>query len=325
MTTATRASSPRFRRPEARRGVALTADDVSILWHVYRHRVIDSASLYQLFPNRSRQVISRRLRKLWEGEFLDRPLSQNRKNSVRGGSDFLVYALAREGARLLQDEHDAPLGVSRWTQKNAELKPMAIQHHLSITRFMVRFASDVAMREGARLLYADELLPAETRQPGRGLANTIRADVPWPVPGRQQGTAPDQIFGLEMAGERQVFFLEIDQGTETIEPNERRLKSPRFWSDTSFLRKMLIYGAAFRCGAHKRQFGIPVFRVLTVTTTLGRVQVMQEAYQRHLTRGENKTPPGFFLFTDWGSIQAASGGLLGQALVNAAGNQVQLS
>lgn len=324
MTTVTRASSPRFRRPETRRGVALTEDDISILWHVYRHRVIDSASLYQLFPNRSRQVISRRLRKLWEGEFLDRPLSQNRKNSVRGGSDFLVYALAREGARLLRDEHDAPLAGARWTQKNVELKPMAIQHHLSITRFMVRCAGDVARRGDARLLYADELLPVETRQQGRGLANTIRADVPWPVPGRQQGTAPDQIFGIDVAGERQVLFLEIDQGTETIEPNERRLKSPRFWSDTSFLRKMLIYGAAFRSGAHKRQFGIPVFRVLTVTTNPGRVKVMQEAYQRHLSSGEHKTPPGFFLFTDWRSIEATSGGLLQQTFENGIGKQVRL-
>ena len=38
-------------------------------------------SLYSLFPNRSEQVISRRLRRLWQNNLLDRPLAQNIRNA----------------------------------------------------------------------------------------------------------------------------------------------------------------------------------------------------------------------------------------------------
>lgn len=329
--TVTRASSRRFRRPETIPGVAATEDDVAILYHVWRHRVLDSKSLYRLFPDRSNQVISRRLRKLWMGGFLDRPLSQNRRNAVTAGSDYLVYAIAREGARLLRDGYNAPIQVERWTQKNAELKPMSIAHHLATARFMVDFSTRAQAVPNAMLRYADEIIaPAPGSKPA-GLSYTLRADVPWFIPGKKpgnqakgQGTAPDQVFALDYNGERQVFFLEIDQGTETIEPGKRRLQTERFWTETSFLRKMLIYGAAFRSGQHTRQFGLPSFRVLTVTTNQRRVAEMQATYDRHLSKGDNKTQAGLFLFTDWETLSQSARPLADLPLVTGTGRTVAL-
>ena len=319
--TQTRVSRPRFKRREPPPGIALTDDDLAILWTVYRHRLIDSQSIYRLFPNRSRQVISRRLRRLFDTDHLDRPLSQNHGNRLTPGTDHFIYALARLGARRLQKIDPQVPEPVRWTQKNAELKPLSIEHHMAITRFMTFAAERCAAHPDATLRYADEIIDHSQRPAGQGLANIIRADVKWHINGRSEGTAPDQIFALDVDDERQYFFLEIDEGSETVEPGDRRRRSMRFWRDTSLLRKFLIYSAAFRAGEHKRQFGIPVFRVLTVTTSPERIETMQEAYRNHLISGQNKTTPGLLLFTDWDALAASQDGLV---VVNAAGRKVRL-
>jgi hypothetical protein len=120
------------------------------------------------------------------------------------------------------------------------------------------------------------------------------------------GTAPDAIVGIEVDGKKQILFVEIDRGTETIEPTERQLKSERFWRDTSFLRKMLIYSAVFRTKAHQAQLGLPVFRVLTITTQPGRVRIMQNSFGRYLENGQDRVTPGLFLFSDWTTLETAS-------------------
>jgi Replication-relaxation len=321
----TRRTNSRFKRPPAPPAITLTEDDVSILWHVFRHRLIDSRSLYSLFPNRSDQVISRRLNRLWKNEFLDRPVAQNIKSTLTPGSDYLVYALAREGARFLRTQHGIETAPERWSHKNAKLRPQSIQHHLSTTRLLVRLAVDIHAHVNAQLTYGDTLLagaPVSKRRRS-GLSNTLRTAVDWYGQSSIQGTAPDQVFGITINGEKQFIFLEIDEGTETVEPNAQKLRSERFWRETSFLRKMAIYSAAFRSGAHKKQFLLPSFRVLTVTTSPERVETMQTAYRSHLTEGERKVPPGLFLFTDWQALKAFEGSLLSLPLQNAAGRVVR--
>lgn len=321
--TRVRASSPRYRRPEEMAGIALTDDDRSILWHVFRHRLIDSASLYALHPHRSRQVLSRRLRRLWETEFLDRPIQQSRRAMLREGSDPLVYALAREGARFLRDEYSLDLSPDRWSQKNRELKPLSIQHHLATTRFMVRAAVDTTAIAGARFLYGDEVIQPTAKVAGspRGLSTTLRAVVPWYGITSEQGTAPDAVFAIDVNGDRQIIFLEMDQGTETVEPNARKIRTPQFWRDTSILRKMAIYAAAFRSKAHEHQFGIKAFRVLFVTRGAGRIGVMQDAYRKHLTEPALQAPPGLFLFAEADAV-GRDGNFLSLPLMNAGGREI---
>jgi hypothetical protein len=260
---------------------------------------------------------------MWETGYLDRPKAQNFKNRALNGSEYLVYAIGNKGALTLRDRFGADIEPSHWTQKNASLKPLTLQHSLSITRFMVRMAVATQAHENARMIYSDEFLPPS--KGGRGLANTLRATVEWQGRRSEQGTAPDQIFGLSINGETQYFCLEIDEGTETIVPNKQRQQSARFWHETSILRKMLIYAAAFQQKAHVHQYKIPVFRVLTVTTNADRVAKMQDAFKQHLAVGKYPAKAGLFLFTDWEALEGFVGLQSDVVFENAQGASVGLA
>jgi hypothetical protein len=63
-------------------------------------------------------------------------------------------------------------------------------------------------------------------------------------------------------------------------------------SQTSFYRKLLAYEATWTQNVHRKLFGWPRFRVLTVTTNPHRLATIVEAC-RSLKHGH-----GLFLFTD---------------------------
>ena len=308
-----RAPSPRYRTDDPSPVVQLQADDIEILWHVYCNRVIDAKSIYMLFPNRSEQVISRRLNRLRKGPqpFLTRlPQAMNRLQ-LRLGSDPQAYAIATRGAQALRLHRGIELPEHRWAQKNRELKPSTIQHDLATSKFMARLYRDASFAGGdVRVLYQQEFLPAgqgPMKSKPSGLKNTLRTAITnWHGYRGEQGTAPDRIFAFVANGKRQYFFLEMDEGTETIVPGEARLREPSFWRDTSLLRKFVIYASAFETKAHQLAFGIEVFRVLTVTTNPRRAETMREACRAHLKR----IRPGLFLFADWESLNAYRGSTL---------------
>lgn len=308
-----RAPSPRYHTDDPAPVVRLQEDDIDILWHVFCNRVIDAKSIYSLFPHRTAQVISRRLNRLRKGPrpFLNRlPQAMNRIQ-LRLGSDPQVYAIATLGAQALRLHRGVELPEHRWAQKNRELKPISIQHDIATSRFMARLRRDAALAGGdARLLYQQEFdthgKAGEVTKHG-GLKNTLRTDITnWHGYRGEQGTAPDRIFAFSSNGKRQYFFLEMDEGTETIVPNEARLRKPSFWRDTSLLRKFVIYASAFETKAHVTAFDIPVFRVLTITTKPGRAEAMKEACQVHLKH----IRPGLFIFADWENLNAHLGSAL---------------
>lgn len=308
-----RAPSPRYRTDDPAPVVHLQEDDIEILWHVFCNRVIDAKSLYALFPNRSEQVISRRLNRLRKGPrpYLNRlPQAMNRLQ-LRKGSDPQVYAIATLGAQALRLHRGIELPEHRWAQKNRELKPITIQHDVATSRFMARLRRDAFLAgDGVRLLYQQEF-DAKGKSVGvakqGGLKNTLRTDITnWHGYRGEQGTAPDRVFAFVANGKRHYFFLEMDEGTETIAPGETRLREPSFWRDTSLLRKFVIYASAFETKAHVEAFNIPVFRVLTVTTKPARSEAMRAACRAHL----KNIRPGLFLFADWESLNAHTGSVL---------------
>jgi hypothetical protein len=297
-----RAPSPRYRTDDPAPVIQLQQDDVEILWHVFCNRVIDAKSIYMLFPNRSEQVISRRLNRLRKGPrpFLNRlPQAVNRLQ-LRNGSDPQVYAIATLGAQALRLHRGIELPEHRWAQKNRELKPSTIQHDVSTSRFMAMLYRDAVLAGGdVRILYQQEFTAAGQgafKSRPSGPKNTLRTVITnWHGYRGEQGTSPDRIFAFTANGRRQYFFLEVDEGTETIVPGEARLRAPSFWRDTSLLRKFVIYASAFETKAHVAAFDIPVFRVITVAKKPGRVTAMQEACRKHL----KNVRPGLFLFADW--------------------------
>ena len=308
-----RAPSPRFRNDDPAPVIHLQADDIEILWHVFCNRVIDAKSIYLLFPKRSEQGISRRLNRLRKGPrpYLNRlPQAMNRLQ-LRQGSDPQVYAIATLGAQALRLHRGIEMPEHRWAQKNRELRPNTIQHDIATSRFMARLRRDAMLVGGdALVLYQQEFdvvgKGGATAKHG-GLKNTLRTNISgWHGYRGEQGTAPDRIFAFSANGNRHYFFLEMDEGTETIAPGEARLREPIFWRDTSLLRKFVIYASALQERTHVAAFGIPIFRVLTVTTKPGRAEAMRHACRIHLKHAK----PGFFLFADWESLNAHTGSIL---------------
>ena len=306
-----RAPSPRYRTDDPAPVIHLQEDDIEILWHVYCNRVIDAKSLYSLFPNRSEQVISRRLNRLRKGPrpYLNRlPQAMNRLQ-LRNGSDPQVYAIATLGAQALRFHRGITLPEHRWAQKNRELKPSTIQHDVATSRFMARLRRDAMLAGGdVKVLYQQEF-EAQGGSSSKlgGLKNTLKTAITsWHGYRGEQGTAPDRFFAFTDGVNRQYFFLEIDEGTETIVPGEARLREPSFWRDTSLLRKFVIYASAFETKAHVAAFKIPAFRVLTITTKPGRAKAMQEACRVHLKH----VRPGLLLFSDWERLKSHKDSLL---------------
>ena len=103
------------------------------------------------------------------------------------------------------------------------------------------------------------------------------------------GVIPDRVFALEFPDQngnssRTFFFLEADRGTMPV--------TRRNLSQTSFYRKLLAYEATWSQSIHRTRFGFHRFRVLTVTTSTGRVKSLVNACAQ-LEHGHR-----LFLFAD---------------------------
>jgi len=101
-----KARAPRFkRRPKAVGRLALQERDIEIIRLVDEYRFLDSEQMCALVQG-SKQVILRRLQKLFHHGYLDRPINQI--NPFLGYRK-MVYALGDKGADLLAER----LGIDR--------------------------------------------------------------------------------------------------------------------------------------------------------------------------------------------------------------------
>ena len=184
---------------------------------------------------------------------------------------------------------------------------MSIEHTLETTHFVVRLEVAIRDREGVELFYLDEIIKryAPVKLKRSYIPTTLRPTMDWNGYHEPEGTKPDQVIQIHdinapEGNQNRFLMIEIDRGTETIEPTKRVLSNPRtFFRGSSLLRKFIVYQRAFRQKTHIKVFGIPAFQVLTVTQKPGRVADMQRTYQAHQTKGSHAINPGFFLFADW--------------------------
>jgi hypothetical protein len=289
----------------------LTPRDLAILRAVYRHRLLRSTHLVALSGG-SRQATLRRLQLLFHHGYLDRPSMQ--LDWYARGSEPLVYALGNRGAELLETEGVVRRGGVRWDTKNRNLSRVFLHHTLAVAEIMVAFEVACRAHEGVRFIPPEEVLQrasAETRR--------LRLPFRWQVEARHDGklhrlgVEPDRIFGLDFHGmpenRRQAyFFLEADRGTMPV--------MRKGLAQTSFFRKILAYKETWGQGLHQKHFGIPNFRVLTVTTSPERVVHLVEAC-RIITGGAR-----LFLFADENSLNR--GDILLHEWVNGQGELVRL-
>lgn len=190
-------------------------------------------------PKRPNTNLARRLAKLFHHGYLDRI------RTVRGGE--LVYGLGGAGAELLRTRQpQLPVPMTDWAEKNRDLSQLYIDHTLMIARF--RAALTVALRETPSTQL--ELFERESR--------SLKAE--WQYSGRRAYVNPDAFFLLRDTArpegrQRSAFFLEADRSTMSLD----RLRT-----------KFANYSRMYADRVHQDRFGVPSFRVVTVTKSAER-------------------------------------------------------
>jgi hypothetical protein len=278
---------PRFKRVIEIQPIQLTDRDWDIIRRVHRHRFLRSTHIVALIGGSPQQLL-RRLQLLYHHGYLERPRAQI-DYYHRGGSRHLVYGVGSKGAAVLRQESNSDRQDLDTSRKNRGIGRLFLEHALLISDVMVGL--ELACRKSGivRLLTGNQIpLPdhiQNQREPFR-----------WNVtlPNRQKlGIVPDQVFALEFIGQppgrnRAFFFLEADRSTMPV--TRQNLKQ------TSFYRKLLAYEATWTQGLHRSRFGFHRFRIITVTSSLRRVENIVASCQ-NLERGH-----GLFLFADRDSL-----------------------
>ncbi len=269
---------PRFRRHDPP-PFRLTTDDLTIIRHVAEHRFLRSTHIVRLI-GRAPDKVLRRLAALYHHGFLDRPRAQIDHFNAAGSSP-LIYALGNKGATL-----DAWTGID-WTDKNRDVKRPYIEHALMVADFMVAMECAVRNRPGIKLVRAREIIADVARSPGIAIRAWTMTAV---VPGAETEVAvtPDKVFGIEFTdtGRRNYFVVEADRSTMPID-------RPSL-AQSSFRKKLLVYHHGHKAKRHAALWGIPGFRVLTLTKSRDRIASMIGSLQAITAdKGSN-----VFLFAD---------------------------
>jgi hypothetical protein len=288
MEAATRERGRLFVRPAQPRPLTIKPRHIELLTNVGRFRLATAAQLAAL-DGGSEQNVSRELLALWENEYVERVPGQVSSRRLYAGSQSTVYALTRKGAALLRrngaDVRRRTLDVIDKTNRAGW---RFIEHKVDTTAFMVNLELAVQARPELALLPRAVLLddaPKARRDRRVRLTAKVRIDGIH----RAHSVDPDEFFGLRFSDteEESYFMYECDRGEMPVE----RYSSKQ---QTYFAKKMQIYLAANRENVHVRELGIRNFRVLTQTTTRGRVDEMIAALER-LTEGRGSN---MFLFID---------------------------
>lgn len=293
---------PRFSRTRLPGAIRLTERDLLILRHVHENRILSSWHICELLPEFSRAETLRRLQLLYHHGFLDRPRAQLGDLYLVKGSAPIAYALDAKGAQALSERLGVPVSELGWKAKNRELTRLFYEHTLFVSSVMVAFERACRERGNARIVPFAEILagkapPATRRLPRPQTWNVKVSAAESSDVDRTQtvGITPDKIFGVQLLDlpegrNTAYFFLEADRAEMPV--IRRRLSNA-----TSIFKKLVTYHATNRQAIHRGRFGMPSFRVLTVTTSPARVETMQGAYAR--LKG---APANVFLFTDLPSL-----------------------
>jgi hypothetical protein len=304
----------RFRRADPQ-SIRLTADDISVIRHVARHRFLRSTHLIQLLHDRSPKKLLERLGALYHNGYLDRPRAQLEYYATAGSAP-LVYAIGNRGAALLAETDGLPRAKVDWTDKNRTAGRIFIEHTLLTADVAVSFERASQTRDDVKLIDAQTILagaPDATRN----------AQNPWALPARiiQDGKShdihviPDKVFGVDFTAtrKRSYFFVEADRATMPVVRSHPR--------QTSFQQKFFAYLAGAGPGnAHGKRFGIGNFRVLTITTSKERIGTMLAA----LKRATNGNGSNQFLFVDREALRACAD-ILALEWISGKGERVRLS
>lgn len=177
---------------------------------VNRHRFLRSHHVVDLVGGSQQQVL-RRLQKLYQHGYLERPICQI-DYYHKGGSKSIAYCLASRGAAHLRRMHNTPFSRLDWISRTDVRKRLFLEHSLMVSDIMVAIEAACGKRGDVRLPIEHEIsLPTATR--------SQRAPFQWTVKGigkETLGVIPDRIFALEFRNQAQriLYFLEADRGDD---------------------------------------------------------------------------------------------------------------
>ncbi len=280
--------SKRFSRDkELTPNIHLTHDDHAIMLSAIRRRLITNTQLHALFSSRSSQKLTRRVRALFKVGLLDKPQVQVRLFKPGAGSNSHAVAITDNGVRAVEDYYKLQIPGSRWSRRNLLLRPQSVEHILETTGFMiavetaVQKRNSITMRDGFDVVMASD---QQIQKKSKPLSFTV--PVKWNGRTLRRGIEPDELLCLTYADRPEGkntanFVVEIDRGTETIEPGEAILKTEAFYRRSSILLKYVIYANAFHNQSCKC-FGFGAFRMLMVTSTPSRMAEMQKLEEKYL-------------------------------------------
>lgn len=278
-----RGQTDKLRRFKRTAGVTrtVTRDDLTLFQLLDAVRLADSRQLkLYLAPTAHPKAFSRRLQRLYHAGYLDRPRAQLARRFLDDapGSKPYVYALAADGYReLWRAAHGDTQRAPNPTRKNGEIQARGIEHRLAVTEAVLTLTLAASAEDW-------QLDSAE----GEDLAH-VAPDLPHKVAvPEHKGSAtvplyPDALLTLTADGQRFVYFLEADRGTEPITAGH--------WQRTSIRRKLAAY---WTLHTHQLAPSLGAWRVLTVTTTAARVESMRALARSLDPKGKGSR---LFLFT----------------------------
>jgi Replication-relaxation len=313
MNTAVRERGRLFERPARPRELHLRPRHIQLLSNIARLRLAHAAQLAAL-DGGSEQTVSRELLALWENEYIERLLGQIDSRFLYKGSLPIAYGLSRKGARLLR-KHGYHVGrrTVDGIDKERDAGWRFIEHRVEISDFLVKLELAARGRNDIGILPRSAIIDGSTESQ-RDRRVRLSAKVRTDHGQRVLSVDPDEVFGLRFHSleEESYFLFELDRGEMPVQRHSRK-------DQTYFAKKMLIYYEANRAGEHIREFGIPNFRVATVTTTPERVDQMIEA-QKEINSGRGSN---VFLFID--EVSLAESNPLDAVWLTGKGERIRLT
>jgi hypothetical protein len=259
------------RKPKYKRHSEVTLKlnerDSLIIEAIYRHRFLNTDQLAALIGG-SKQMVVRRLNKLFHSGYIDRPVAQ----LSLMGNRAMIYALGNKGAQLLCEHWDLPVGELDWTSKNREVRGMFLEHSLMVSQFMVCMELACRRVTEVRFIPPEEIINRRPL-PGVGIEKTLGWKVGAKVNNKLYDFSiiPDGAFGIEVSEPKGTyyFFLEADRSTMPVKRNNL--------FRSSFLKKMIGYFSTWQQDLFTKYFGFKNVRVLTVALSQERINSLVAA------------------------------------------------
>lgn len=223
----------RFVRNPDLKPFRLQERDVELLRLLADYRFLDTYQIASLQP-RGLRNLRRRLQYLFHAGLVDRP---PRQHDLLKPPMPMVYGLANKGADTLAQVLEIDRAKIDWQTKNKEAGLPYIDHTLMIANFRATLTLALQSSDRSHLVNWKQ---------GPDLKATLK------VKGHAMAVVPDGFFTLESKGRLEHFLLEADRSTMTT---------------SRYFGKLRAYWLWWKTGGHQRKFGIPRFRVLTLTTS----------------------------------------------------------